>query len=144
MFELPIETFGDRDDPQRLFEFLARNYPGVIARVRHLPFRTDEPPFNQGLWLAGIESPRFKVECSHCSEEREVSDPDVDFWRRDECRWCEGAGVKPGWHMVVMEGRVRVWDPYVDVDWDAPLSFVSETVFVVTDPARLLARVLPA
>lgn len=144
VFELPIEVFGDRDDSQRLYEFLALNYPGVSVRVRYLPFRTEEVPYNWGFWLAGIESSRFKVDCTHCKADQEASVPEHDFWRRDECRWCEGSGLKPGWHMIVMENRQRVWDPHPDADWDAPLSFVSETVFVVADPARLLARTVPA
>ena len=55
----------------------------------------------------------------------------------------DGTGEPPGLHAIVMENAKRVWDPHPKADWDSELRIVGETLFVVTDPARLTARVLP-
>jgi hypothetical protein len=142
IFELPIETFGDRDPGQKLYDFLACNYAGITHVTRYFK-PTPDPPHHPGFWIAGVLSARFKEECHNCSPERETSEPQWDFWRRDECPWCDGTGLAAGWHAVVMENRQRVWDPHPDVDWNAPVTYVSETVFVVGDPSKLQARTMP-
>lgn len=142
IFELPIDVFPPTDDRQWLWRWLAVYYPGVSFVHKQYGRPTEQAPGHTGLHLAGIVSSRFRERCTDCNEEIEESTP--FFFRRDECPWCGGSGIRPGHHSVVMKGSHREWDPHPDADWDAPLTYVSETLFIVTDVARLAPRMVPA
>lgn len=142
IFEMPIDTFPEHDDTQWLWRWLAVYFPGVDLQHKHFGRPTDEAPYHRGFWLATIESSRFKEHCTDCSVD--LAESTSFFWKRDECPWCRGTGIRPGFHCVVMENRDRVWDPHPGVDWDAPLSFAGEKTFHVKDVARLTPRVMPA
>lgn len=142
IFEIPLDQApGANGNSQEVWDWLALNFAGIGIDVRVW----DEPRdhvHHSGFWIATIVSPRFKDHCYSCHPDRETSDP--PWYRRDECPRCDGTGWAPGLHAVVMENGKRVWDPHPEVDWDAPIEIIGETVFTVTDPARLAARVLPA
>lgn len=146
IFEIPLEQApGRRGNTQEVWDWLALNFPGVGVVARSWQVPRDEPEWHQGYWIATVLSARFREpDCGHCTpDRRRKSRPDVGFFRRDECPVCDGTGHAVGLHAVVMEGRRRVWDPHPQADWDAPLRFMGEDFFVVTDPSRLTARGVP-
>lgn len=144
IFEIPLDQApGQRGSTQEVWDWLALNFPGVSVVARSWIEPRDEPDRHEGYWIATVVSSRFREpDCQYCSVEREESDPGY-FWRRDECPACEGTGEARGLHTVVMEGSKRVWDPHPKADWDTPLRFVGEDYFIVTDPARITARLVP-
>lgn len=143
IFELPLPLApGYGGNSQSIWDWLALNYPG-IGMVARSWVEPKDPEYRQGYWIATIISDRFREpDCGHCRPENDKSEPPF-YWTREECPHCEGGGHQRGLHAVVMENRVRVWDPHPEADWDAPLRIVGETFFVVTDPARLSARTVP-
>lgn len=147
VFELPLEGCpGLGGNSQQVWNWLAANYPGVGMIVRDWTVPRDEPDRHEGFWIAHVLSPRFREpDCHHCTPDRRRRSRPPHFWRRDECPACDGTGHSHGVHAIVMEHWRPVWDPHPHV---AGLldsyKYVGETVFVVTDPARLQPRTLPS
>lgn len=145
IFELPLELApGYGGDSQAVWDWLARNYPGIGMVVRDWP-EPREAPHHTGFWIATVVSTRFRErDCGWCHPARETSDP-PRFYRQDECPRCGGTGHGPGLHAIVMENTSPVWDPHPEAHGLADeYACVGETYFTVTDPARLAARSMPA
>jgi hypothetical protein len=141
IFELPLELApGMGGNTQALYDWLALNYSGIGCASRS--WLEPKQTLNNGFWIATVISPRFREPvCHNCSPERAASEPPF-FWRRDECPYCDATGHQRGLHAVVMEHGRLAWDPHPQADYSEP-QVVGETVFVVTDPARLPARTIP-
>lgn len=145
IFEIPLDLApGMGGNSQAVWDWLALNFPGIGMVVRDWD-EPREPYHRAGYWIATVVSSRFREpNCDRCTpDRRRKSDPPY-VWRRDECPFCQGTGHGRGLHAIVMENAQRVWDPHPKADWDATPQIVGETYFVVTDPARLAARSLPA
>lgn len=145
IFEIPLELApGMNGNSQKVWDWLALNYPGIGMTVRDWHEPRDHVR-NDGFWIATVISPRFREpDCHHCTtDRRRKSKPEHGFYRRDECVDCGGTGHGRGFHAVVMEYGRLAWDPHPKADWDTPLQIVGETLFTVTDPARLAVRTIP-
>jgi hypothetical protein len=84
-------------------------------------------PLDGVYWIATVKSPRGKARCSSC---KGVG------WG---CGACNGLGLVPSLHCVVMRGKELVWDPHPQRAM-GHLGFVQGEWFIALDPARLAPR----
>lgn len=151
ILEVPLDSLPElhgREDAA-LNPWLALHFPGVtVVSTSIIPQpggQWNPPALGMGYWIACVESPRFREPCNmHVAE---GGTPHPPFWYDlDQCPHCGGSGERPGFHAIVARGRDVVHDPHPDVTgygWDYNGLLCGGTWFVVTDPSRLIARLVP-
>lgn len=151
ILELPIESLPElhgREDAA-LNPWLDMHFPGIsIVSQSLVPVEGGEwnpPGLGMGWWIACVESPRFREQCGfHVAPGGEAMPP---FWYdRAECPHCGGTDERPGFHAIVCRGRRVEHDPHPDVTgygWEYNGRLCGGSWFVVDDPGRLIARIVP-
>lgn len=149
IFELPIDEvpfFVAEDDWHGCYGRWVRDHGYQIGHV-HIGVAEDDPTRLTGhptagiYWIATVKSPRGKTRCCVCRGEKVATEqwPDGEYVKYDEpqpCACCDGTGLEPSLHCVVMNGGELVWDPHPQRDM-GHLGWVSGEWFIALDPARL-------
>lgn len=150
IFELPLDDvpfFVEQDDWYSAYhEWVCDR--GLCIEQAHVTVDEDDPCKLRGwpsdrYWIATVKSPRGRARCNVCGGGGETAtqwdkkfSTYVTLDAPAPCTYCEGSGLVPSLHAIVMYGREIAWDPHPQRDM-GHLGFISGEQFGVPDPVRV-------
>jgi hypothetical protein len=150
IFELPEMMAPEQNE---IAAWTSLHYPGLqyVAWECEPSAKPPTPLGHHGYWIASVhtQTEGFTDPCGRCweFEGNENGPPLCDPPR--PCPYCGEQwglpkGTRPGYHAVVMRNAAVEHDPNPNTDWDVERVYVGAKWWVVADPSRIAARVLPS